>query len=240
MLSPPAPGELSVTVSRRWVALVRYCPTITCVSSAVSQAGQGNEFAVPDVADTEAGAKFFAQHALDLAWAVGQEFIAREYESFTELVVEGIQKADWSNNDAKLAEASLLFTKSMKHRAERVRDIADQNHPVIFETMLCRYVDNFLSYVADLLGVIMVLNPRALANRDSTISLKDVLNHDTMESLHEWLVDRKVNDLTFQGFGRIVEYYKTKFDFILVTDQNIERTITMAVATRNLLVHKEV
>jgi len=75
---------------------VRYCPTITCVSSAVSQAGQGNEFAVPDVADTEAGAKFFAQHALDLAWAVGQEFIAREYESFTELVVEGIQKADWS------------------------------------------------------------------------------------------------------------------------------------------------
>ncbi|ASR36652.1 hypothetical protein BAY61_18430 [Prauserella marina] len=201
---------------------------------------EANPFEIPDSASSLAGARFFEQHARDLSWIVGYEFLAREMESFTQMIASAIRDSKASSHleEIKYSEASSLAAVSIEHRGSVARKVAAQSYRTAIEALLCRYVDNFLCYVCDLIALILREQPSALVESDATISLRDVFAHDDLPSLQVWLIEKKINELSFQGFIRIAEYCAKRFDLELIPSLSTRKDISICIASRNLIVHR--
>jgi hypothetical protein len=107
---------------------------------------------------------------------------------------------------------------------------------LITEMSLCRAVDNYLTYLTDLLSLVFRTRPESLRSGEE-VSLDFVLAHNTRAGLIKALVDRKVNQLSFQGMRSLSEYLFKKLGFALFQNQeDLDRAILL-VEMRNLIVH---
>jgi hypothetical protein len=59
------------------------------------------------------------------------------------------------------------------------RPVVDRHERLIAEMLLCRQVDNFLTYLAELMSLVFHHRPEMLRS-DEKVSAKDVLNHQTI------------------------------------------------------------
>jgi len=70
---------------------------------------------------------------------------------------------------------------------------------MIAQMILARSVDNFLTYISELLILIYRAKPQMLRASDQKIAWDEVLGYDAMEELVAALIDRRVNALTYKG-----------------------------------------
>lgn len=209
---------------------------------------ESNIFEVPSSAQTIAGATFFAQHLSDLTWGVGQEMLARQVEELVAMILDGVERsreAEAWKSSSWIEQGALNVDEAIKRsqnyfdsKAAYARQIERSNSRTALETALCRYVDNFLCYLSDLLRLIFKNYPDALASSESSINVKDVFAYSSLDDLLSWLTERTINDLSFKGFGEIEAYYKRRFGFDLVPSASQKAKISLAIAARNLLVHR--
>lgn len=73
------------------------------------------------------------------------------------------------------------------------------------ENMCIRSVDNFLNYISDTIQSCMRSRPELLRSSES-VKLEDVLRFDNYESLIEFLVERKINKLSYGRINGINEF----------------------------------
>ncbi|GAB3460603.1 hypothetical protein [Actinophytocola sediminis] len=196
-------------------------------------------YEIPQSADSPAGATFFEQYHRDLIWAIGQEIVTRNVESFTQFIIDALKRAEppAGTDTQSWQQVLAVMTKSIGHEAKFARQVVDINAPTVAEAGLCRYVDNFLCYLSDLLGQILVQVPDVLLT-EAQISVQDVFNHQTLEDFQRWLIEKKINSLSFQGLESIEKYYQKSFGLTLFTQPSVRSDVSLAVAARNLLVHR--
>lgn len=197
-------------------------------------------YAIPEFASTRSGATFFAQHGRDLAWGVGQEYVARGYSDFLLMVSDAVRSSNPPNGMSRdrYEESASLAADSMNHRGEIARRVSRQNMSTISEVLLCRYVDNFLCYAADLLREIMSAVPECATNSEMKITVREVFECGDLASLQDLIIERKVSRLSFDGFGNLEEYFRKQFAFELIEADSDRSTVTLAVALRNSIVHR--
>lgn len=111
-----------------------------------------------------------------------------------------------------------------------------QRHdPVFTELLLCRCVDNFLLYLAELLREIFRTRPEILRSGDQE-RLDFILQYESMEELTEALAERKVQRLAFLGIAQLNEFFSDRLGLTFGSEEG-QKVISEAVEIRNLIVH---
>lgn len=112
-----------------------------------------------------------------------------------------------------------------------------QDHLKIFLTMIVvRGVDNFLTYVADLLKQIFLERPEALRSAE-TVRLDEVLQFGSMDDLVNFLAERRVDRLAYQSVNDLADNLEKALSFTLFETEAERARAGKLVATRNLLTH---
>ncbi len=111
-----------------------------------------------------------------------------------------------------------------------------QHDALLTEVVICRVVDNFLSFVSDLLALIYKVRPEMLRSSEQE-RIDFVLRFESMDELRSALAEKRVERLAYLGLRDLAEHLKSQmgFDLFPVTDQ-LDRA-AMLVEYRNLFVH---
>lgn len=112
-----------------------------------------------------------------------------------------------------------------------------QRHRDIFmEMFLCRSVDNYLCYVAELLHAIFLAKPEALRSSEQE-RLDFVLKHSSMDSLVTVIAEKRVHQLSYQGMEAIADYFKDRLGLDMFEGEEDKKTTVDLIQKRNLIVH---
>jgi hypothetical protein len=123
-------------------------------------------------------------------------------------------------------------------RSERIfRAGLDPFRPLLAELLLTRAVDNYLTYVAELLSLVFRAHPEALRSEEK-FDARFVLGFESVEELREGIADRKVERLARKGVADLSKWFQDTLGFVLLPDQNRRRLITRLVEKRNLISHR--
>ncbi len=110
------------------------------------------------------------------------------------------------------------------------------HRPLIAEVMLCRHVDNFLTYVVELLALIYERRPEMLRSGEQ-VSVDFVLQYDSMEAVRRAMAERRVDRLAYLGMRDLAKTIREQHGFDLLSEKtDIERTV-LVIEMRNLIVH---
>jgi hypothetical protein len=104
------------------------------------------------------------------------------------------------------------------------------------EVMCIRLVDNFLCYVSDLTQLCMKARPEILRSSEM-VKVEDILKLSSLDEIVEFLVERKVNELSYGGTKELNSFFSNRFGFELWTSQEERNLLTVAVELRNIYTH---
>jgi len=108
--------------------------------------------------------------------------------------------------------------------------------PLAADLLNTRVVDKFLNYLSDLFTTIYITKPEMLKTT-SQMKIEEILNHSNMSELIQSIAERKVNDLAYLGFAKLVKTVSEEMKFELVSDPKIFDEMVSAIEFRNLAVH---
>ena len=109
--------------------------------------------------------------------------------------------------------------------------------PLLEESTLARGVENFLTYIADLLSIVFKTRPEMLRSREQTVDIEFVLEHDSMDGLIDALADRRVERLAYSGVRDLADYLHDSLGFDLFTSEADLDSAVRIVEGRNVVVH---
>jgi hypothetical protein len=97
-------------------------------------------------------------------------------------------------------------------------------------------VDGFLTYISGSLQAVMLKHPRTLKSSEQ-IKVQDILEFSSFKDLTEFLVDRRINRLSYGGIGKIEEFISDTFGLELFTQRKDREQICYFIEVRNLHAH---
>jgi hypothetical protein len=107
---------------------------------------------------------------------------------------------------------------------------------LLMELAVGKAVDNFISYIAELLAAVFRTRPETLPSGDE-VELGFVLGHTTMEDFVDSLTDRRVHNLAQKGMRELSAYLRRHLKFDLFPDPARMDKALYYTELRNLLVH---
>lgn len=137
--------------------------------------------------------------------------------------------ANWKDADAD-------FVELIKSRPGKQTTFLRENRQGLLELFVSRFVDNFQKYVVDVIREILRVKPEILINRNQSVPLADLLQHDSVESVLHHLIEQKVTALSYEGFVSIQKWCSERGIEIAAVDAE-QAAIVEMIATRNLIVH---
>lgn len=104
------------------------------------------------------------------------------------------------------------------------------------EMLLCSAVDNYLTYLRDLLVRVYQVKPDMLKSSDTNLSHEFVLQFQTMDDLIVALAEKKAGELAYRGFRDYVEFWKKHGFNLFARDTDYEEVLRY-IEIRNIIVH---
>lgn len=111
-----------------------------------------------------------------------------------------------------------------------------QNSQALLEMFIARLVDNFQKYLVDLIREILRSKPTMLSTKLQTMTLEDVLKHDSIEGLVHDVIERRVNTLSYDGFADLEKWCADRGIQIKVMPSR-RNSIVELISTRNIIAH---
>ncbi|MEH2534395.1 hypothetical protein V1277_006310 [Bradyrhizobium sp. AZCC 1588] len=111
-----------------------------------------------------------------------------------------------------------------------------QNSQALLEMFIARLVDNFQKYLVDLIREILRSKPTMLSTRLQTMTLEDVLKHDSIEGLVHDVIERRVNTLSYDGFAELQKWCAERGIEIKVAPSKRDSIVEL-ISTRNIIAH---
>jgi hypothetical protein len=117
-----------------------------------------------------------------------------------------------------------------------VMELRSRHRTIVLEMMLSRGVENFLTYLSELLGMIFRIRPETMRSSD-TVRLDAVLRHSSMDEFISYLAEKRVSQLSYQGMKDLSSYLSKSLSFtILPEKQDLDNAVRI-IECRNLIVH---
>lgn len=130
-----------------------------------------------------------------------------------------------------------------KEEFERVKQDPDTvfNQLVKFanlqsENMNIRAADNFVCYISETIQRCMLKKPEMLKSSES-VRTEVILRFKTRKDLVSYLVDRKLNDLTYGGLREIEKFLDDRIGVTLTTSESERALLLVAIELRNIYTH---
>ncbi len=166
-----------------------------------------------------------------------------EHAGYHMLVQEVFGIADYADNAAKtinsLSQALGVEKKKVIKKDDAsgpFTSVAKLFTPILAEMIWCRGVDNFLTYVSQLLGLIFRSRPEMLRS-SKMITLDTVLEFDSMDDLIDHLAEKRVHDLAYAGLASLQETLEREIGFSLFPKVDRMKRAVLIVEDRNLITH---
>jgi hypothetical protein len=102
--------------------------------------------------------------------------------------------------------------------------------------MLCRTVDNFLTYVSELLSLIFRTKPDTLKSGQN-VRFDFILQFQTLSDLISALVDKRVSELSYSGMEALSKDLSEHLGFELFPEPEDYKRARYLIEVRNILVH---
>lgn len=131
-----------------------------------------------------------------------------------------------------------ILAKSLKETDElkRLLDEIGQYDGLISEVIICRVVDNFLTFISDLLALIYKYRPEMLKCSEQE-RLDFILQFDSMDELRMAIAEKRVERLAYLGLRDLSDYLKTNMSFELFLSIESLNRAALLIEYRNLYVH---
>lgn len=104
------------------------------------------------------------------------------------------------------------------------------------EVMMIRLVDNFLAFLSETIQSCMSKKPELLRSREQ-IKTEDVLRFTNRRELVDFLVNRKLNELSYGGLRGIEEFLEQRLNIALVDNDKERALLSIAIELRNIYTH---
>jgi hypothetical protein len=171
------------------------------------------------------------------------------FETFLELVVFFYGLAARQDEMAKIAARTLLEIRDggegtqweeeqKKVSEEGVGSVKKYNEyrQLLREVVICRQVDNFLTYISEFLALIFRARPQTLRSNE-TERLDFILAYSSMEDLINSLAEKRVEALSYQGMSDLIRYMRERLGFDLFENKEREERAVQLIEVRNIIVH---
>ncbi|MCO5065450.1 MAG: hypothetical protein M9924_13700 [Rhizobiaceae bacterium] len=96
--------------------------------------------------------------------------------------------------------------------------------------------DSFLWYLSNIIQDCIKKRPELLRSSE-TIKIDDLMQFRTKSDLVEYLIDRKVNDLSYGGLRKMEQYFQERLGVDLFLDSNTRDMLNLFIEVRNIYVH---
>lgn len=132
-------------------------------------------------------------------------------------------------------ERQAELEKTIERGAGAIEALRAQRH-LVLQMMLCRGVDNCLTYISEIMALIFRTKPETLKSSE-TMRVDVLLEHESMDDLISTLTERRVDQLAYQGMADLSADLSERLGFSLFRqDDELERAVRI-VEIRNLIVH---
>jgi hypothetical protein len=106
----------------------------------------------------------------------------------------------------------------------------------ISETMCIRMADNFLCFLSESIQNCMLRNPNLLKSNE-TVRIEDILKFSKRADIVQFLVDRKINEISYLGVVDIANFLESRTGIKLIERDEELDLLTVAVELRNIYTH---
>lgn len=110
-----------------------------------------------------------------------------------------------------------------------------QHNNLLFELSFCRLVDNFLTYLKELLKAAFINRPEMLRSSEKE-QLDFVLQYSSMNDFVNALIEKKVEQLSQEGSGALLKYFDDH-GLTLFNDTKSKEDLNLFISLRNIIVH---
>ncbi len=160
--------------------------------------------------------------------------------SFVRRTAEYADNVDRMGHEARLALASTDEERGREQRhldsPHAERSLAAFQQPLA-EMLYARDVDNYLTYVAELLALIFSAHPETLRSSKESETIEFIFQFSNMEDLVGAIVEKHVADLSYMGIERLADTLLQKHGIAVFSSDAQRVELSRIVETRNLLVH---
>jgi hypothetical protein len=102
------------------------------------------------------------------------------------------------------------------------------------ETVLCRLVDAFHIYLADVIRLALKHEPRLLRS-NTVLKAEEILDYNSLDEIVEHLITKKVDELAYGGFHAVVQYVRKGMGAAMTLPDDVMSLATRAIAVRNIV-----
>jgi hypothetical protein len=110
------------------------------------------------------------------------------------------------------------------------------NLQVLQQMIVARLMDEFSTYLVDLLRAVLRARPELLRSNEQ-VRVDHVLRFASMEELREDLIERKVQDLSYKGYADLEEWWSDRIGVPLVPSDKSRDALVLLLELRNAIVH---
>ncbi len=146
----------------------------------------------------------------------------------------------------RLIAARALATSGQKEDIERLEKV-EKNKDMVFdkvkkfseynsEVLCIRIVDNFLCYLSETIQKCMLKRPEMLKSSEM-VRIEEILNFSRKADIVRFLVDRKINELSYSGISGIRDFLDSRTGIILSETNEEWSLLTISVELRNIYTH---
>jgi len=104
------------------------------------------------------------------------------------------------------------------------------------EIMCIRVVDNFLTFISELIQSCMLKRPELLKSSEM-VKIEDVLKHTKRSEIVRYLIDRKINELGYGGIEGIGSFLQSRTGITLTETQEERDLLVLSIELRNIYTH---
>jgi hypothetical protein len=105
-----------------------------------------------------------------------------------------------------------------------------------YENLCIWSVDNFLSFVSELVQLAMRKRPAMLRSQE-TVTVEEVMNFSTFPNLVSYLIDRTLNRLAYKSIEEVEKFIRERTNVELFAGARERLLLTVAIEMRNVYSH---
>jgi hypothetical protein len=108
---------------------------------------------------------------------------------------------------------------------------------ILLQMVYARAVDDFLTYLSELVSLIFKTRPETLRSNEQRIPLERILQYSSMDDLVNALTEERIMALAYQGMAQLSDDLDKRLKFALFETPALASEAVHTVEIRNLVVH---
>lgn len=167
----------------------------------------------------------------------------RSHSDFFFFVVNLVARAD--ENRLTAAKALVVGARSDAERRKYEETIntpdlvlkqLKKHSRLLSQTLTNGIVNSFQRYFSSIIQSVAIKRPAVISSSQS-IKVDDILRFSRHKDLVSFIIDKKINDLSYGGLGELEKYFSDRLGVPMFKDENERKLLRIFVESRNINVH---